>query len=197
MIFKEPDGATPLEPEEIEGLKFPHIETRNQLNELEQANIQSGLLWLRRGRLGNILTEKFIKKLHIRLFGDVWQWAGTYRTTGKNIGIEAYQIPTELNQLLDDVQYWHENKTYVPLEAGARFHHRLVQIHPFPNGNGRHARIMTDIVLNKIYDHPSINWASDEDLMDIGPRRREYINALREADRHNYEPLFIFVGLTE
>lgn len=144
MKFKEPDGATPLDPDEIEGLKFDHITTRGELDELEQASITQGLQWLGRRRGGDILTEDFIRTLHRHLFGEVWSWAGSFSLREKNIGIDPFQIPVQLRYLLDDARYWAANVTYPPLEASAQFHHRMVQIHLFPHGNGRHARIAAD-----------------------------------------------------
>ena len=131
---------------------------------------------------------------HRRLFGDVWKWAGTFRLTEKNIGVDPIQIGVQLRMLLDDARYWADHKTYPPLEAAARFHHRLVQIHCFPNGNGRHARIMTDEYLRRRFDHPPIDWAAGQDLMQENERRDEYIAALRAADAHDYDPLLKFVG---
>ncbi len=194
MIFEEPEGATPLDPDEIEGLKFGHITMRGELDELEQANIAQGLQWLGRRRGGDILTDNFIRQLHVRLFGEVWDWAGTYRLREKNIGIDPVQISMQLRMLLDNTRFWAENGTYEPLEAAARFHHRLVQIHPFPNGNGRHARIAADVLLNDYFDHPPIEWASGFDLQADNKRRLDYIAALRAADAQDFDPLLAFVG---
>ncbi|MCB2062414.1 MAG: mobile mystery protein B [Novosphingobium sp.] len=194
-IGEEPEGATPLDPDELEGLKFRHVTTRGELNELEQANVESGLQWLQRRRRHDVLSEEFVRELHRRLFGDVWQWAGTFRLTEKNIGVDPVQIGVQLRILLDDARYWAEHGTYPPLEAAARFHHRLVQIHCFPNGNGRHARIMTDEYLRRLFDRPPIDWAAGQDLMQENDRRDAYIAALRAADRHDYGPLLKFVGV--
>ena len=194
MKFEEPDGATPLDPDEIEGLKFQHITTRQELDELEQANIAQGLQWLARRRGGDILDDAFVRQLHERLFGDVWRWAGKYRLREKNIGVAPFQIAMELRALLDDARYWAENATHDPLEAAARFHHRMVQVHPFPNGNGRHARIAADILLKDYFDHPPIEWASGFDLQADNKRRDDYIAALRAADKGEITPLLIFVG---
>ena len=194
MTFVEPDSATPLDPDELQGLKFDHITTRGELDELEQANIEEGMEWVSRQRGGDIFDDAFTRKLHFRLFGDVWEWAGQYRLTEKNIGIDPIQIPEQLQMLLGDARYWAENNTYPPLEAAARFHHRMVQIHPFPNGNGRHARIATDIMLQDYYDHPPIEWASGFDLQADNERRTVYINSLRAADGGDLDPLLAFVG---
>jgi len=194
-IGDEPDGATPLDPDELDGLKFSHVTTRGELDELEQINIESGLLWIQRRRKSAPLTEKFIRDLHKHLFGDVWRWAGTFRLTEKNIGIDPFQIGVQLQHLLGDARYWVDHETYEPLEAAARFHHRLVQIHCFPNGNGRHARIMTDVYLQECLNHTPIDWAGGFDLMKSNKRRNDYIAALRAADRGEYELLFEFVGL--
>ncbi len=193
-IIGEPDGATPLDPDELEGLRFDHITTRGELDELEQANIQSGLLWLGRRRRADILTDDFLRELHRRLFGDVWSWAGTYRLREKNIGIDPRMVGVSIRHLLGDAAYWVEHGTYRPLEAAARFHHRLVQIHPFANGNGRHARIAADIYLAECFDHAPIDWENGADLTNNNERRDAYIAALRSADGHNYDLLLEFVG---
>lgn len=194
MTHTEPSGATPLDPDEREGLKFKHITTRGELNELEQANITNGLLWLERRRKSDILTDAFMRKLHKRLLGDVWHWAGKYRLTEKSIGVDPIQIAAQLRICLDNAQFWAENKTYAPVEAAARFHHRLVQIHLFPNGNGRHARIAADIYLQEFFDEAPIEWAHGFDLMIDSKRRKQYIRALRAADRGEFELLLVFVG---
>lgn len=190
----ESEGATPLDPDEMEGLRFRHITTRGELDELEQVNIESGLIWLDRRRKTDILTEQFMRDLHRRLFGDVWKWAGQFRLTEKNIGIDPLQIAVQLRHLLGDARYWAENGTYVPLEAGARFHHRLVQIHPFPNGNGRHARIAADTYITVHFGHAPIDWVAGHDLQYTNERRNTYIAALRAADAGDYGPLLAFVG---
>lgn len=190
----DPDGATPLDPEELEGLRFDHLTTRGELNELEQANIQSGLLWLDRRRSKDILNTRFLRELHRRLFGQVWAWAGTFRQREKNIGVDPIMIGVNLRTLLDDARFWAENDTYEPLEAAARFHHRLVQIHLFPNGNGRHARIGTDLYLSEHFDHGPINWGAGESLDVKSNRRQEYILALREADKFSMDRLLNFIS---
>lgn len=197
MNDPEPDGATPLDPDERDGLRFRHVTTRGELNQLEQANIAAGLAWLRRRRNRDVLTEAFLCELHRRMLGEVWAWAGSFRRTEKNIGVDPLQIPMQLRMLLDDARYWAANGTYPPLEAAARFHHRLVQIHLFANGNGRHARIATDLYAEDYFDHSSIDWAAGHDLQRSNDRRNAYISALRAADAGDFEPLLVFVSLRE
>lgn len=192
-----PLGATPLDPDELAGLKFTHVTKRGELDHLEQANIQAGLQWLQRTKRTDVLSEDFLRTLHKKLFGDVWRWAGTFRNTEKSIGIDPVRIAVELHHLIGDTQYWIEHKTYPPLEVAARFHHKLVYIHPFPNGNGRHARIMADAILTKIYKTKSIDWAGGYDLQSMNERRNLYIQALRAADGRDYVPLFCFIGYIE
>jgi Fic-DOC domain mobile mystery protein B len=192
-----PEGATPLDPDEMDGLKFSHVTTRGELDHLEQANIQDGLRWLTRHKGKDILNDQFARKLHSQLFGAVWKWAGQYRNTEKNIGVDPIQISTKLRELLDDVQYWVEHETYDPKEAAVRFHHRLVYIHPFPNGNGRHARFYADALLEKVYGTDWIDWSGGYDLQQMNVRRNQYINALRAADAGNYDPLFDFAGVEQ
>jgi Fic-DOC domain mobile mystery protein B len=195
-LISQPVGATPIAPNEIKGLRYRHITTLGELNELEQANVASGLRWLGRLRRGvDVLTEGFICELHNRLFGDVWKWAGTFRLTEKNIGCHPSQIAMQLRDLLDDARYWHQHGTYESLEAGARLHHRMVQIHPFPNGNGRHTRLAADTYLKRYFGAPPIDWDAGHNLRDRkGERRREYLTALCAADHHDIAPLLKFVG---
>lgn len=190
-----PEGATPLDPDELEGLRFKHISTRGERDQLEQANITKGLQWLDKQKSPDVLNERFVCDLHTRLFGDIWKWAGNFRRTEKNIGIDPVHISIQLRQLLDDASFWIKNDTYQPKELAARFHHRLVYIHPFPNGNGRHARIMADVVLTKLMGAPEIDWAGGYRLEDMNERRTQYIAALREADRHDFAALLEFVGV--
>lgn len=190
-----PEGATPLDPDELEEMRFKHIKTRAELDHLEQANIESGLIWLNRQKNSDLLTEHFVRMLHKKLFADVWKWAGLFRLTEKNIGIDPAQIPIQLRLLLDDVYYWIENEIFSPIEIALRFHHKLVFIHPFVNGNGRHARIMADALLEKKFKQSPINWAKGYSLQSINERRKEYIQALRCADRNDYSLLLKFASL--
>lgn len=194
LTMDYPDGATQLDPDEIEGLLFKHVSTRGELDELEQANIQEGLAWLAKQKNPDVFSEAFVVKLHKQLFGQVWAWAGIFRRTEKNIGIDPFQISVNLRMLLDDARYWVEYGTFQPIELAARFHHRLVQIHLFPNGNGRHARIMADCILTKLLNETEIDWAGGHRLESMNVRRSAYIAALRQADRGDYAALLEFVG---
>jgi len=186
-------GATPLDPDDMEGLKHPHIETRGELDQLEQQNIQDGFVWLNKQRkFKDYLSEDFLLELHKRMLGDVWSWAGNFRHSDKNIGVDHLVVGVELKKLLDDVRYWIEHKTYGREEFAARLHHRLVLIHPFPNGNGRHARIMTDVILERVLNVAPVNWGSD--LGADGEHREAYINALQAADRNDYQSIIQFVS---
>ena len=188
------EGATPLDPDEMAGLKVKHITTRNQLDELEQINIVSGLRWLKKNESRNdILTIDFALNLHKALFKDIWKWAGTFRLTEKNIGIDPLQISVNLRNLLDDVSAWLEFDTYPARESALRFPHQLVKIHPFPNGNGRFSRIYTDLVATKLFDAPAINWGG-RDLDNMTETRKNYINALRIADSGDMSALLNLYG---
>lgn len=195
MSIEYPEGATPLDPDEMEGLKFKHVTTREELDHLEQGNIQDGLVWLQRYKDTDVLTEGFVRELHKRLFGDVWVWAGTFRKTEKNIGVDPAQIGVQLHMLLDDACFWIDNGTYEPSEAAVRLHHRLVYIHLFPNGNGRHARILADALLTKTLQQAPIDWAGGYDLQAMNERRKQYIQALRAADGGDLEPLMRLVSV--
>jgi Fic-DOC domain mobile mystery protein B len=191
-MFDYQEGATSIDEDEKQELLIPHISTREELNEWEQRNITDVYNWLNRTRKKDVLNEDFIRKLHKEMFGKVWGWAGTYRRTDKNIGVDWAQIPIRFRQLLEDVRFWIDNKTYSPDEIATRFHHRLVQIHLFPNGNGRHARIMTDVLLEKVLDQESFSWGSAS-VLEESDIRRAYIQALRSADENDYRLLIEFM----
>jgi len=191
-IIRQQSGTTPLSAEELEGLLHKHVTTHGELNELEQANIDQGLQWLKKQNNPPVLTELFLKNLHKQLFGAVWRWAGDFRLTEKSIGIDPYQIPVELRLLLDNTDYQMKHDTYPPLEVAVRFHHRLLQIHPFPNGNGRHSRIVTNALLDTI-DEPHIDWAGGKSIDQMPAHRLQYIKALRLADRNDFQALLAFV----
>ena len=189
-IFETDDNSTPLTEEEKQQLKAKWITTRAELNELETKGIADAEIWLLKNKK-DILNETFIKNLHKKMFGDIWKWAGTFRTTERNIGVTPYEIQPKLRILLDDVKFWIDNHTYSPKEIAIRFHHRLVQIHPFPNGNGRISRLMADLLI-KQFDLQALNWGSGS-LTEISELRKEYITALREADNGDYSFLLNFV----
>ncbi|MCU7837961.1 MAG: mobile mystery protein B [Candidatus Thiodiazotropha sp. (ex Troendleina suluensis)] len=189
-LADQDDAATPLDDEEREGLIPSYITLRSELNEAEQANIQDAENWaLNRKR--DVLDERFLNGLHKRMFGRVWRWAGKYRRTGKNVGVDAYRIPTELRALIEDCRYWIENGTYEPDEIATRFHHKLVWTHPYPNGNGRHARLATDLLLIAM-GQKRFTWGSAS-LVDPGETRKAYVAALQAADHHDIAPLLAFV----
>lgn len=187
-------GSTPLDPNEIDGLRLKYIETQAQVNEAEYANITQAELWLRRLRRLDTLSEEFTLQLHKKMFGEVWDWAGTYRRTGKTVGIDAAYIQVELYKLIDNAKYWHSHKIFEPLEAAARFHHQLTFIHPFPNGNGRHARFMADAFLKNYFGAGPVNWGRANEMQNSTTHRNSYIAALRAADHHDYKPLLDFMG---
>jgi Fic-DOC domain mobile mystery protein B len=190
-LLPQEDGATPLSDEEREGLKLSYVTTRDDLNAAEQQNILEAQKWAAR-RKNKVLSRDYLNDLHKRMYGDVWTWAGTYRKTEKNIGIDPVRIQTELQELLDNASYWIEHKTYPPDEISARFHHKLVYIHPYPNGNGRHARQAADILLKEELGQPPFTWGR-ANLRDARQTRKTYINALRAADGHDVGPLLEFV----
>lgn len=195
MTNELPSGATPIDPDEADGLLQSHVSTRQELNELEEANIQGGAEWaferavVGRRRL-DVLTEDFLYELHRRMFGSVWEWAGQVRTTDKNIGVDKFVIRAEVRKLVEDARYWREKATYGADELAMRFHHRLVAIHPFSNGNGRHARLMADLIVQQAGER-AFSWGGTSP-METSALRRAYIHALREADQGVLEPLLDF-----
>lgn len=187
------EGQTPLDPDEQEGLLIPTITTRGELDEFEQLNIEQAIQWSlgRSIKASAILSETFIRKLHQRMYGNVWAWAGEFRTTNKNIGVDKWQIPTELKILIDDATFWNAQNIFPPDEIALRFKHRLVSIHCFANGNGRHSRLMADIIINKIFDLPVFTWGA-ANLLKTGDIRTSYLRALKAADAGDMSLLMTF-----
>jgi Fic-DOC domain mobile mystery protein B len=166
--------------------------TRQQeLDEFEEANILEAMKWLHKQNNADALNVEFIHTLHRRMFGKTWAWAGKPRRTDKNIGVPAHQIAIELRLLVDDVRAQIEYRSYAPMEIAARFHHRLVAIHVFPNGNGRHAREMADLLLLRL-EGRRFNWGRGS-LTPVSELRSAYIDALRSADRGDYASLLHFL----
>lgn len=186
-------GQTPLDEEEKRAL-IPSLITREDLNAFEQENILEARQWaMQQATLSklDVFTEKFLLNLHKRMFGHVWKWAGTFRKTNKNIGVDRLCIITELHQLLGDALYWLEHKTYPISDLAVIFHHRLVKIHLFPNGNGRHARMCADVIVAK-FNGEKLSWGGNLDLTRPDDLRTRYIAALRDADTGYYQPLLAF-----
>ena len=184
------DSGTPLAPEEKRDLIPTHIAYRSELNAAEQANIVRGQEWAMRRRRRAILDERFLLALHRRMFGEVWRWAGHYRTSERNLGVAAWQIASEMRTLIDDAKIWIAQDSYPHDEIAVRLHHRLVWIHPFANGNGRHARLVADLLVTQ-QGGERFSWGRGS-LYSAGELRQRYIAALREADRSNLMPLTAF-----
>ena len=184
-------GATPLDPDEMGGLIPRHITLKRELDEYEQANILVAQAWAEKRVNQNVLSEVYVRRLHRKMFDRTWRWAGTFRQTEKSIGIDPLQIGVGLRNLLDDVQCWREFNTFPLDEQATRLHHRMVWIHLFPNGNGRHARLFTDVFLRSCGAAP-FSWGRIE-LVNASATRTAYIQALQAADRRAYAPLLAFV----
>tara|TARA_R110002167_G_scaffold15302_5_gene61120 strand:+ start:5014 stop:5610 length:597 start_codon:yes stop_codon:yes gene_type:complete len=193
LNLKYAAGQTLLEEAEKEGLRIKSITSQKELDEFEQLNIEKAVEWTMRVKLKpeKILTEKFIKDLHHKMFGDVWRWPGEFRKSDKNIGIAWTQIEIALKNLIDDTKYWIANKTYSPEEIAIRFKHRIVAIHCFPNGNGRHSRMMADIIMESIFGKEIFNWHKSN-MVNEDETRKVYITALSAADNGNINPLIEF-----
>jgi Fic-DOC domain mobile mystery protein B len=185
------DGNTPLSPEELADL-IPNLATKEELNEWERENILRGREWAVGDRTSptDMVSDEYVRKLHKKMFDETWKWAGDYRHTEKNIGVSVHEIRERLMALFGDTRYWIENGTYLPDEIAVRFHHRLVFIHPFPNGNGRHARLIADIIAVKL-GRPAFTWGS-ANLVKEGEARTTYLEAIRAADDGDIQRLLNF-----
>jgi Fic-DOC domain mobile mystery protein B len=184
------DGNTPLSPEELADL-IPNLATKEELNEWERENILLARNWATADRTTpvDMVSDEYVRQLHEKMFNETWKWAGQYRVTEKNIGVPVHEIRERLMALFGDARYWIENGTYSPDEISVRFHHRLVFIHPFPNGNGRHARLIADALVMKL-GRPGFTWGS-ANLVEEAARKR-YLEAIRAADHGDMEPLLKF-----
>ncbi|MCF6239797.1 MAG: mobile mystery protein B [Bacteroidales bacterium] len=193
LDLKYINHQTALDEDEKEGLLIKSISTRAELDEFEQQNIERAIAWTmkKRFKIKDILSEDFVRKLHKKMFDQTWRWAGEYRKSNKNIGVDKFYIGIELKNLLDDCIFWVEHQSFEPDEIAIRFKHRMVHIHPFPNGNGRHSRLIADVLIEHGFGRPVFSWGSGA-LELQSNLRREYLNALFEADKDNYKPLINF-----
>lgn len=192
MDFAHAPGATPLDADEAQGLIPTHIDTTSQLNEWEQLNILQAEGWLFSRKRADVLTEAFVRRLHREMFSETWEWAGKYRTTQKNIGVPAYAIMSSVKDTIDNARHWILCETYGLSEAAVRLHHRMVAIHPFPNGNGRHTRMLADALLYA-HDAAKLTWGRTS-LYQEGEVRAAYLRALREADSGSFASLIAFAS---
>jgi hypothetical protein len=192
MKGDHPEGATPLTPSEEEGLIPGHITRRSELNELEQANILDAETWLlTRKRRGSPLEPLFLKTLHRRMFGNIWNWAGHYRKADRNIGVHWPTISQQLELLCREATTWRDDHAFTPDELAIRFHHKLVWIHCYPNGNGRHARLAADLLVMEM-GGSRFSWGGDANLESPTEVRKRYIEALKAADQHDHRALLAF-----
>jgi Fic-DOC domain mobile mystery protein B len=192
MKFEYAPGATPIEPEDAAGLIPGHLTLQRELNEYEEANILEATQWLFARRRGDSLDERFIHRVHERMFNRTWKWAGKARRSDKNIGVHWVTIAVRLREMLGDVRAQIAAKAYSPTEIAARYHHRLVAIHVFPNGNGRHARLMADVLLMQLAGQ-RFEWGRGS-MIGVSELRARYIAALRAADAGDYQPLLAFLA---
>lgn len=187
MKFEYAPGATPIDLDEAAGLIPAHLTLQRELNEYEEANILEATEWSFARRRGDALDERFIHVVHDRMFNQTWKWAGKPRRSDKNIGVSWFEIPVRLHQMLGDVRAQIQHHAYSPREIAARYHHRLVAIHVYPNGNGRHARLMADLLLTELAGQ-RFEWGRGL-LVAASELRARYIAALRAADAGNCRPL--------
>jgi Fic-DOC domain mobile mystery protein B len=189
-LHQQAEDATLVPPEKRDGLIPSHVTLRRELNELEQENILAASIWAH-GRRHNPVSESFARKLHRRMFRNVWRRAGQYRTSDTNLGVDRTLIHPRLYEVFNNTSFWVEAKTFPADEIAIRFHHALVFVHPFPDGNGRWSRLMADVLAVRL-GQPRFTWGGGADLQDAGATRDKYIAALQAADNHDFAPLLAF-----
>lgn len=187
------DDQTALDEDEKEGLRISTITTRRELDEFEQQNIEHAIAWTlkRKYKKTELFSEDFVRELHRRMYGNVWKWAREFRRSEKNIGVDPTRIGVSLKQLNDDGSYWIENHTYPEEEIAIRYKHSLATIHCFANGNGKHSRLMADIILNHVFSKSVFSWGQSN-LGSHTEARSKYMRALRDADKGQIHPLIDF-----
>jgi len=191
MEFKYPIGSTPIDSDEFKGLIPKHITTQEELNAWESENILQAELWASKLKRRDIVSIDFIKELHKKMLDNTWSWAGIFRKSDKNIGVHWSQIEIQLKNLCDDVKFWINHKIYSPDEIAIRFHYKLAAIHPFSNGNGRMARIITNLLIVQLGGR-EFSWGSRVNLTQSTPVRTQYIEALQLADKDDCTKLLAF-----
>jgi Fic-DOC domain mobile mystery protein B len=193
VTFEFPPASTPIDTDAATGL-IPSLTTQRELNEFEAMNILDAVKWAHRTRPSstNLLNASAILAIHKKMFGKTWKWAGTLRQRETSIGVDPRRIQSDLKILLDDMTYWLKHGTYSIEECAIRFHHRLVKIHVFPNGNGRHARLLCDLSL-KANNRKPIVWPADLQGQNSTERTR-YLAALKAADNDDYTPLLTLIS---
>lgn len=193
LVFNYLEGETPLDTDALSGLRISTISNKKELDEFEQQGIESAIFYFSRKKidLNNFLSEDFIKLLHLKMFGSIWSWAGKFRKLNTNIGVDWTVISIELKKLLDDCLHWIKNKVFIDEEIAIRLKHRIVSIHPFVNGNGRHSRLLADLMMEKIFRKKHFSWGSDN-LYKENKARDIYLKALRRADDNYYDDLIAF-----
>ena len=193
LAIQYTSGQTPLDEDEIDGMLIPTIATHGELDEFEQQNIEQAIQWTleRKFKQIQLLQGDFIKEVHRKMFGQVWAWAGSFRKSNKNIGVDYWKVESDLQYLLDDTTYWIDNNIYPHDEIAIRFKHRIVSIHCFPNGNGRHSRLMADIIIEDLFRLPVFTWGATK-FSTSGKARTTYLAALKTADAGDIDPLISF-----
>lgn len=194
MAFTYAPGATPLDLDEATGLLPVHITTQADLNAWEEANIVQADTWALRQKKRDLLDETFVRELHRKMFNKTWRWAGTFRVSNKNIGVDWTQVSVRLHNLLENTRYQMEHQVYATDELALRFHHQLVWIHAFPNGNGRHARVMADALITRLSGQ-RFSWGStaqSQNMVIMSDIRTRYLHALRSADAGSIHELLAF-----
>lgn len=194
MTASHPDGNTPIEDEQRAGLRLAYISTRGELDAAEQTNVAAGLDWAlgaRAMRYPDLLSASSMLRLHKRMFGEVYSWAGTFRRRETSIGVDPRHIPSLMRQLCLNARFWVERAEWSPAEIAVRIHHELARVHAFPNGNGRHARAMADILLMRHYKRDALAWGRDV-LTGLEADRGDYIQAMRAADAGDFAPIIDF-----
>ena len=191
MQFEYAPRATPIDPDEALDLIPKHISTQADLNAWEEMNIVEGANWIARQKIIQGLDEGLVREMHSRMFNKTWLWAGTFRKSAKSIGIDWTQIAVALKNLLDNTAYQIENQAVPIDEIVVRFHHQLLLIHAFPNGNGRHARLIADALIVNL-GGKRFSWGGNTSIATLGLTRQNYLSALRAADKGDITPLMLF-----
>ena len=196
MDETQPIGATPGG--DTSGLLLEHLSTTTARNAAETEAISRAydkyVFRARRKKQGTEwLTDDFIRRVHADMLGTIWEWAGKYRQTKFNLGVDPHLIREQIKLFTEDFLYWNGTEsTMSVIEIAARIQHRLTNIHPFTNGNGRHARLITDIFLHS-RKLPIPQWPQIQLMAQGNEIGEQYITAMKKADNGDINDLIQFI----
>ena len=133
---------------------------------------------------GSDFNEPFVRTVHRILTKNTLPYKGhrpgeyakTQMAAGDTVFRDTKKAIANMPRLLASFDDAIKNKKTHPLELSAIFHQMFIYSHPFPDGNGRLGRLLSNFILEK-FKHPHIIILKED--------RQEYIDALKASEKHN------------